>query len=104
MPREVPKALYDRLPDVFENVEGKDADEVIDTIHERIRARKYKQNYTSYWRIKEEQDKLETELTGIDIADPIEQLRLLDQIFKQMFADAKPTRILIGSGANSKSV
>ena len=82
----VVEALIQRYPEQFSDVEDCDLEEVKAILYGRLRNRKYDQRYTSYWEIKEEQEEMESVIADIDIADPIQQLRMLDSMDKQMAA------------------
>ena len=85
-PRKVVDALIQRHPEKFSDVEDCDLKEVKEILYGRLRNRKYDKRYNSYWRIKEEQEEIQSVIVDIDIADPIEQLRMCDQLYKQLLA------------------
>ena len=80
----IAEALIQRYPEQFSDVEDCDLKEVKAILYGRLRNRKYDPRYSSYWKIKEEQEELESVLANIDIADPIQQLRILDHLDKQI--------------------
>ena len=82
--RQVVDALIQRHPEQFSDVEDCDPDEVKKILYGRLRNRMYDQRYSTYWEIKEEQETIISAIEAIDIADPIEQLRWCDQLFKQL--------------------
>ena len=82
--RKVVKHLIDRYPEKFENVEESDPQTVKDVLYGRLRNRKYDKRYRSYWQIKEQQEEVQSVVAGIDIADPLEQLRMCDYLYRQM--------------------
>ena len=82
----VVNALIDRYPEQFSDVEGCDLEEVKKILYGRLRTHKYDRRYTSYWKIKEAQEEVKSVIADIDIADPIQQLRMFDSMDKQMAA------------------
>ena len=82
--REVVDALIQRHPETFSDVEDCDLEEVKEILYGRLRNRKYDKRYNSYWGIKKEQEEMQSVIVDIDIADPIEQLRMCDQLYKQL--------------------
>ena len=88
--RQVANALIQRHPELFSEIEGCHLEEVKEILYKRLRNHKYDPRYSSYWEIKEAQEEIISEIEEIDIADPIQQLRMLDQMYKQM--DAAETR------------
>ena len=82
--RKVVDALIQRYPEKFSDVEESDLEEVKDILYGRLRNRKYDKRYNSYWRIKEEQEEVQSVIADIEIADPIEQLRICDRLYRQM--------------------
>ena len=82
--RKVVEHLIDRYPEKFENVEESDPQTVKDLLYGRLRNRKYDKRYRSYWQIKEQQEEVQSVVAGIDIADPLEQLRMCDYLYRQM--------------------
>ena len=84
MPGEVAQSIYDNYPNLFGEVDGLEPDEVLTIIRQRIYDRKHKETHSSYWRIREEQEEVQSAVEMIDIADPIEQLRILDAMDKEM--------------------
>ena len=82
--RELASAIYERYPEKFDDIEDLDKDGILEVIYDRLRRRKYDDKYRSYWRIKEEQEEIELEIALIDIADPIEQLRMCDLLYRQV--------------------
>ena len=82
--RKVVDQLIQRHPEKFSEVENCDLEEVKEILYGRLRSRKYDKRYSSYWRIKEEQEEVQSVIEDIDIADPIEQLRMCDYLYKQL--------------------
>ena len=82
--RKVVDRLIQRHPEKFSEVEDCDLEEVKEILYGRLRSRKYDKRYSSYWRIKEEQEEVQSVIEDIDIADPIEQLRMCDHFYKQL--------------------
>ena len=82
--RKVVEHLIDRYPEKFENVEESDPQTVKDVLYGRLRNRKYDKRYRSYSQIKEQQEEVQSVVAGIDIADPLEQLRMCDYLYRQM--------------------
>ena len=82
--RKIVDALIQRYPEKFSDVEDCDLEEVKAILYGRLRNRKYDKRYSSYWRIKDEQEEVLSVIENIDIADPIEQLRILDYLDKQI--------------------
>ena len=88
--RKVVDALIQRYPEQFLDVEGCDLEKVKKILYGRLRTRKYDPRYSSYWEIKEDRETIISAIQVIDIADPIQQLHMFDEMYKQM--DAAETR------------
>ena len=81
----VVEALIQRYPEQFSDVEDCDLEvKSRQILYGRLRNRKYDRRYSSYWRIKDETEEVQSVLESIDIADPIEQLRMCDNLYKQL--------------------
>ena len=80
----VVEALIQRYPEQFSDVEDCDLEEVKAILYGRLRNRKYDRRYSSYWRIKDETEEVQSVLESIGIADPIEQLRMCDNLYNQL--------------------
>ena len=80
----VVEALIQRYPEQFSDVEDCDLEEVKAILYGRLRNRKYDRRYSSYWRIKDETEEVQSVLESIDVADPIEQLRTCNNLYKQL--------------------
>ena len=83
MPLELANAIFERYPE-FQDIDGMSDDEVIRCIYKRLDSRKNDKRFRSYWIIRDAQEDVQSEIETIDIADPIEQLRMLDALDKQM--------------------
>ena len=82
--RKVVDQLIQRYPEKFSDVEDYDLEEVKTILYGRLRNRKYDKRYSSYQRIKNEQEEVQSVIADIDIADPIEQLRMCDHLYRQL--------------------
>ena len=80
----VVEALIQRYPEQFSDVEDCDLGQVKEILYGRLRNRKYDRRHSSYWRIKDETEEVQSVLESIDVADPIEQLRTCDNLYKQL--------------------
>lgn len=92
-PLELAHTIYDRYPEKFMDVEGVDKDRVIQVIYDRLRNRKYDERYSSYWRIKDRMEDIQDEIAVIDIADPIEQVRMCDHLYRELMGADEKQRI-----------
>ena len=82
--RKIVNRLIQRYPEKFSDVEDCELEEVKEILYGRLRNRKYDTRYSSYRRIKDEQEEVQSVIEDIDIADPIEQLRMCDHLYRQL--------------------